>query len=82
MNIEDYNLVMYFVNRNPNFTLGFEAGVYWEQLKKGVPDGEILLIHIENEDQILMMCSKLYYTVKERIRYDDTWMGIKVVRNG
>ncbi len=69
--MEDFNLVMSFNDQSNSFTHGFECGQIWEQMKSNKKFDKYLF-HINNKEQIEMMCKKFLYTYSIEI-IDDTW---------
>ena len=67
---EGFRLLMPFLDKHPSFANGFAMGILWEQLKAG-PLTACGYIATPNQDQFLLMASKLGYKVT-RLHVDRT----------
>lgn len=56
----EYNLVLPFLTNDPQFTLGVEVGMLWEQLQAEPSEHEVT-IHAANDEQVIVMASRLGY---------------------
>lgn len=69
-------LITQFLVENPNFALGFEAGIVYNKMRTGVGEVEGQY-NIANQDQLFVMAGNLGYAVKEWKKLDETWMFCK-----
>jgi hypothetical protein len=69
-------LITEFLTDAPNFALGFEAGIIYNQMRSGVQEIEGQY-NISNQDQLFMMAGNLGYEVKKWEKLDQTWMFCK-----
>jgi len=60
-----YEVALEFTTDEPAYCYGFEMGVLWAELKRGVPKWEGS-IHTENVEQVRVMARRLGYQVETR----------------
>lgn len=72
--MEDFTLLMRFVDESPSFVHGYECGRMWEWFDRHM-EFDNYLFHTANTEQIRMMCIRFHYTC--RIDYiDETWSNL------
>lgn len=66
-------LLMPFKDQSESFTLGFECGKIWDTMGRN-ESIENLIVHVANQEQIILMCDHFGYTRECKEVGDDCWM--------
>ena len=77
MNKDKWNLVVPFLTDDPNFALGCQFGMLYEQLREEHPDEKEIMISRELQEQVLLLLSRMGYRVERQEMIDDHWMAIQ-----
>lgn len=73
----EYKMLMAFLDGSESFANGFAIGAMWEQLKQGPAEWENN-VAISNQDQALMVASKMGYRVVEIRKDCPHWTYLKL----
>jgi len=77
MDKEKYTLALRFFNDDPNFTLGFESGTFYQRVKSG----ELISaqsFHAENKEQIELICVQANAKYKIE-KLDQYWYSVSII---
>lgn len=75
---DGYRLLVPFVTNDHKFSLGFEMGVLYAELREK-PDRLETMIHADNDEQLIVMASNLKYLVSFE-DVGDGWMRAFLAR--
>ena len=73
-----WEMVVPFLTDSPDFALGCQLGMIYEQLREELPDEKEIMISRELQEQVLLLLSRMGYRVEKQEMIDDHWMTIHI----